>query len=58
MLRLCIQVSMMQMFSPVVNSSDGAGKKKNNKAADNSYDEPAKRVLESPETSSTSKQGK
>ena len=57
MLRLCIQVSMMQMFSPVVNSSDGAGQK-NNKAADNSYDEPAKRVLESPETSSTSKQGK
>ena len=28
MLRLCIQVSMMQMFSPVVNCSDGAGQKK------------------------------
>ena len=45
------------VISPVVNSSDEAGQK-NDKAGDNSYDEPAKRVSESLETFSTSKQDK
>ena len=42
---------------PVVNSSDEAGQE-NDKAGDNSYDEPAKRVSENLETSSTKKEYK
>ena len=45
------------VISPVVNSSDEAGQK-NDKAGDNSCDEPTKRVSENPETFSTSKQDK
>ena len=45
------------VISPVVNSSDEVGQK-NDKAGDNSYDEPAKRVSENLEISSTSKQDK
>ena len=45
------------IISPVVNSSDEAGQK-NDKAGDNSYDEPAKRVSANLETSSTRKQDK
>ena len=45
------------VISSVVNSSDVAGQK-NVKARDNSYDEPAKRVSENLEASSTSKQDK
>ena len=45
------------VISSVVNSSDVAGQK-NVKARDNSYDEPAKRLSENLETSSTSKQDK
>ena len=45
------------VISPVVNSSDEAGQE-NDKAGDNSYDEPAKRVSENLETSSASKQDK
>ena len=44
-------------ISPVVNSSDEAGQE-NDKAGDNSYDEPAKRVSENLETSSTKKEDK
>ena len=40
-----------------LNSSDEAGQK-NDKAGDNSYDEPAKRVSANLETSSTGKQDK
>ena len=43
----------MKVISPTVNSSDKAGQK-NDKASDKSYDEPAKRVSENLETSSTS----
>ena len=42
---------------PVVNSSDEVGQE-NDKAGDNSYDEPAKRVSENLETSSTKKEDK
>ena len=45
------------VISPVVNSSDEAGQE-NDKAGDNSYDEPAKRVSENLETSSTKKEYK
>ena len=45
------------VISPVVNSSDEV-EQKNDKAGDNSYDEPAKRVSENLEISSTSKQDK
>ena len=45
------------VISPVVNSSDEA-ERKNDKAGDNSYDEPAKRASENLETSSTRKQDK
>ena len=45
------------VISSVVNSSDVA-EQKNVKARDNSYDEPAKRVSENLEISSTSKQEK
>ena len=44
-------------ISPVVNSSDEAGQL-NDEAGDNSYDEPAKRVSENLETSSTKKEAK
>ena len=44
-------------ISPVVNSSNEEGQK-NDKAGDNSYDEPAKRVSENLGTSSTRKQDK
>ena len=44
-------------ISPVVNSSDEAGQL-NDEAGDNSYDEPAKRVSENLETSSTKKEDK
>ena len=44
------------VISPVVNSSNSRAK--NDKAGDNSYDEPAKRVSENQETSSTSNQDK
>ena len=42
------------VISPVVNSSDEAGQE-NDKAGDNSYDEPAKRVSENLKTSSKKK---
>ena len=45
------------IISPVVNSSDEAGQK-NDKAGDNSYDQPAKRVSENLEATSTRKQDK
>ena len=45
------------VISPVVNSSDEAGQE-NDKAGDNSYDEPAKRVPENLETSLTKKEDK
>ena len=45
------------VISPLVHSSDEAGQK-NDKAGDNSYDEPAKRVSENLETFSTRKQDK
>ena len=45
------------VISPVINSSDEAGQK-NDKAGDNPYDEPAKRVSGNLETSSTSKHNK
>ena len=45
------------VVSPVVNSTDEAGQK-NDKAGDNSYDEPAERVSKNLETSLTSKQDK
>ena len=45
------------VISPVVNSTDEAGQK-NDKAGDNSYDEPVERVSKNLETSSTSKQDK
>ena len=45
------------VISPVVNSSDEA-LQENNKTGDNSYDEPAKRVSENLETSSTKKEYK
>ena len=44
-------------ISPVANSSDEAGQKKD-KAGDKSYDEPAKRASENLEISSTRKQDK
>ena len=45
------------IISSVVNSSDEAGQK-NDKAGNNSYDEPAKRISGNVETSSTSKRDK
>ena len=42
------------VISPLVNSNDEVGQE-NDKTGDNSYDEPAKRVSESLETSSTKK---
>ena len=45
------------VISPVVNFSDEAGQK-NDKAGENSYDEPATGVSENLETSSTKKQDK
>ena len=45
------------IVSPAVNSSNEAGRK-NDKAGDNSHDEPAKIVSENLETSSTKKQDK
>ena len=45
------------VISPVVNSSDEA-LQENDKAGDNSYDEPAKRLSENLETSSTKKEDK
>ena len=45
------------VITPVVNSSDEAGQK-NDKAGDNSYDEPAKTVSENLKSSSTRKQDK
>ena len=45
------------VISPVLNSSDEVGQE-NDKAGDNSYDEPAMRVSENLETSSTKKEDK
>ena len=42
----------VNVISAAVNSSDEAGQK-NDRPGDNSYEEPAKRVLENLETSST-----
>ena len=58
MLSLDIQINMMKMLlslqlTPVIRQG-----KKNEKAGDNSYDEPAKKVSENLETSATRKQDK
>ena len=50
-------LSLKNVISPVVNSSDEAGQK-NDKAGDTSYDEPVKRISENLETSSTTKPDK
>ena len=50
-------VYSIHVISPVINSSNEAGQK-NYEAGDKPYDEPAKRVSENLETSSTSKQDK
>ena len=47
----------VNVTSPAVTSSDEVGQK-SGKDGDNSYDEPANRVLENADTSSTSKQDK
>ena len=51
-----VHADSANVVSPILNSSDEAGQKKNDKAGDSTYDKLANRVSENPHTSLTSKE--